>query len=680
MIQVNCIGAIPSYFDFGRLLIPSLYHINYLNHNFRTISIKPGEPINWKGPSIRETLINKLNVSIQDKNLEDAWIAFNDHKRLYGFPNQSMLNEFIVSLSYSSDPQWLNKAYETVVKVYEVQRGLLQPGSLTRLSLSLVRAGVPVHASTVLRIVLEAGTVPSVDILCIFFLHMMKTRVGSTVGINLFAEICNFYLSHVSLRKKSQKIDSIKPNATLFNLILDTCVKFGFTMKTKDIIELISRIGSVADLNTVILLARYYEKIGQWDELKNWKDKVDLISLSPQLAHKCREFYDCLLSLHFKFDDLDAASNLMVDLYQRPKVVNSSNNGSQVLYQMRVGSRNLKFGYTFIVDILKSDGGFVLSPENVTGLVLFEKGSFLPSERAIAKLVYGFVRQKKVKKISEFFIKIQKDIRFGDTDLSYDVIDGCIEMGWLDHAHDIIEQLELENFPIGIGIYKKLLTAYQNQDRFEEYNSLLKHMKNVHGSLAFHECNKRNSNLVEFLTKEVACEETTVAKALVFEFNNSISFFSAAKMMDDALRTYKCMRERNMSPNVQTFCHILSGFSSLKMYREITILWGEIKRSLEYGILSDSQNTDDLLECLVVNFLKGGYFERVMEVIDFMSKNGMCCDKWKCRRVFLELHRELYRNLKVSDAKTEAQSKRLEHVKAFRIWAGIKQKGRNFKF
>jgi hypothetical protein len=67
-------------------------------------------------------------------------------------------------------------------------------------------------------------------------------------------------------------------------------------------------------------------------------------------------------------------------------------------------------------------------------------------------------------------------------------------------------------------------------------------------------------------------------------------------------------------------------------------------------------------------------FERVMEVIDFMSKNGMCYDKWKYRRVFLELHKELYRNVKISDAMIEAQSKRRGHVKAFRDWAGIKQR------
>jgi hypothetical protein len=72
-------------------------------------------------------------------------------------------------------------------------------------------------------------------------------------------------------------------------------------------------------------------------------------------------------------------------------------------------------------------------------------------------------------------------------------------------------------------------------------------MKNVHGFLAFRECSERTSNLVAFLIKEMACQETAVAKALVFEFNSSISFFFAAKMMDHPLRTYKCMTEKNIT-------------------------------------------------------------------------------------------------------------------------------------
>jgi hypothetical protein len=49
----------------------------------------------------------------------------------------------------------------------------------------------------------------------------------------------------------------------------------------------------------------------------------------------------------------------------------------------------------------------------------------------------------------------------------------------------------------------------------------------------------------------------------------------------------------------------------------------------------------------------------------------MYCDKWMYKDEFLKFHKNLYRSLKASEARTEAQSKRLEHVKAFRKWVGI---------
>ncbi|KAG2580190.1 hypothetical protein PVAP13_6NG254520 [Panicum virgatum] len=89
---------------------------------------------------------------------------------------------------------------------------------------------------------------------------------------------------------------------------------------------------------------------------------------------------------------------------------------------------------------------------------------------------------------------------------------------------------------------------------------------------------------------------------LTLEFNNSILFFCKAKMIEDALCTYKRMREQNIRPTSYTFCHILCGYSSMDMHREITMLWGEIKRRLEYGELDVDR---DLLDCLVLDFLKG---------------------------------------------------------------------------
>ncbi|CAL9004900.1 unnamed protein product [Prunus brigantina] len=99
------------------------------------------------------------------------------------------------------------------------------------------------------------------------------------------------------------------------------------------------------------------------------------------------------------------------------------------------------------------------------------------------------------------------------------------------------------------------------------------------------------------------------------------------------------------------------------MFRTITILRGDIKRNMESGNLVVSR---DIYEYLLLNFLRGGYFERVMEVIDFMKEHGMYTDKCLYRSEFVKLHKNLYRNIKASEARTEAQRKRLKYVEAFK--------------
>lgn len=61
------------------------------------------------------------------------------------------------------------------------------------------------------------------------------------------------------------------------------------------------------------------------------------------------------------------------------------------------------------------------------------------------------------------------------------------------------------------------------------------------------------------------------------------------------------------------------------MYKDITILWVDIKWKME------SENpvvSRDLYEYLLMNFLQGCYFERVMEVIVLMEERGMYAYKW----------------------------------------------------
>ncbi|KAJ0961643.1 hypothetical protein J5N97_001140 [Dioscorea zingiberensis] len=424
----------------------------------------------WEGTSSFAILVSKLEATLKDDSVDEAWEAFSNYRSLHGFPQKHLLSRMIVLMSYSSKPYWLH--------------------------------------------------------------------------------------------------------AKAYNLVLH-----GSVLKAQQLIELMSQMEVVADANSIIIIARFYEMIGQRDELVKLKNHVDGVS-SLTLSCHYQQFYDCLLSLHFKYNDLDAAAELMFELYRRLELLQSCNGGS--------------------------------TKECYSGLILSSNGKLVPSKKALAKLIDGYLRERKLGKISDFLVRTEKELDSQEINLSFEVMDACIQLGLLETAHDILDDLELAEVSVRPSIYGSLLRAYCKRDMLEE---------------------------------------------------------AKVKMMEDAMRTYKRMEQNYVYPTAQTFIHIINGFSSLKMYREITIVWGDIKRKLEDGVLIPER---DLFECLLWNFLRGGYLERVMETIGYMIKHKMFIDKWKYKTEFLKLHKDLYKNLKASHARTEAQSKRLEHVRAFRRWAGIK--------
>ncbi|XP_072961516.1 pentatricopeptide repeat-containing protein At4g17616 isoform X1 [Typha angustifolia] len=679
--SVNCAGlSLPN-----RAYVfhaPAIFCMMNCDHGVQHLSTLLPEMIQWEGSSY-ETLLKKLEIALKDGNVDEAWEAFNNFKRLHDFPTRQLVSRIIVLLSYSSSRDLLQKAYDMVREIHEEKPHLLDCSSLSRLALILARSQMPIHASTILRIILEIGKLPSVDILCTVFLHLVKTQVGSYLAMDVLIESCKLLLHESSDRKKFKKVQLIKPNITLFNLVLDSCARFGCTMKAQEIIQLMPLVGLMADADTIITISRIYEMTGQRDELKKLKGHIDCIS-SVSLIRHYRQFYDSLLSLHFKYDDIDAASELLLDLYGQPKPFQSSSNGFQNYCLMHSGSSNLKTGHKITVELTKKENCSFVDAQSHPGLVIFVDGKLVPSVKALAKLINSYVKERKVGRLSSFLVSVYKGLE--EPSLGSDVIDACIHMGWLDVAHDILDDLESGGVPVGVMTYKSLLTAYYKQSKLEESEVLLKQIEkaglfitdtHVGNSCTSKDiaCNPTNeasignTYLVECLEKEFMQEDH--GSGVLYEINNSITFFCKAKMMGDALKTFKHMRQRNIKPTLQTFSHLLNGCSSLNMYREITILWGEIKRELEVGSLTADR---DLFDCLLVNFLKGGYFERVMEIISYMTRHKIYADKWKYRREFLKFHKNLYRNLKSSNIRTDAQINRLEHVRAFRLWAGIHQR------
>ncbi|XXG78000.1 hypothetical protein AAC387_Pa08g2033 [Persea americana] len=649
--------------------------------------------ISWQGSS-HAILLNKLESSLKDHHADEAWEVFKDYKSLHGFPGRGIVSKLIIELCYASDSRWLQRAYDLLLVILKEKSDLLHYDFLNRLALALARAQMPIPASTVIRIMFEKEKFPSMDTLSMVFLHLVKTQIGTYIASEILIEVCECYLLHTE--KHGSRVSKLSKlltlNTMIFNLVLDACVRFGATLKAHKIIQdAMPQTGVIADADSIVIMALIHERNGQRDELKKLKEHVDRVSLD----HHYQNFYDSLLSLQFKFNDIDAAAGVVLDLYRcqqsfhcsSPLLKRNAELGKTSL--VPVGSSNLRDGLRIQImpDLLQND--YVVGMRNRPELVNFVDGKLVVTHKALAKLINGYVREKRVGELSNVFVSIQK-LGFPSEALnvSSDAIDACIELGWLETAHDILDDMESAVIPVRRVTYTSLLRAYCRGNRFSEAKVLIKQMRKASLPISLSDeqvisscmsedsttislspiasMSSQESSLAKSLLRET--KEESLTSPLVYDINSSIYFFCKAKMMEDALKAFRRMQRMKLQPTVQTFSHLVNGYSSLRMYREITILWGEIKRSIDEGVLAADR---DLFDCLLWNFIRGGYFERVMEIIGYMTKHSMYVDKWKYKREFLKFHKDLYRTLKASKAKTEAQSNRLEHVRAFRRWVRI---------
>ncbi|KAE9597425.1 putative pentatricopeptide [Lupinus albus] len=570
----------------------------------------------------------------------------------------------------------------SMILSFYTKPGFLNADTLVKLALSLARLQMPGPASAILRLLLKKGCVPPMNLLSLIVLHLVKTEIGTCLASNFLTQLCDFY--NTLNDKKSHHVVMVKPDTLIFNLVLDACVRFKLSLKGLVLVELMPLTETVADAHSIVMIAKILEMNGLRDEMMELKHRIDGVS-ATYVGHY-RQFYDSLLSLHFKFNDIDAAAKLVLDM-------NSSHychiNGVdrkdlQKLCFIAIGSHNLKNGSKIHVhpELLQKDSVLKVE-EGREDLIFYRCGKLVLSNRALAKFISGYKEEGRISELSKLLVGIRGELySVAGSSLCSDVIGACIRLGWLESAHDILDDVEATGSPLGRDTYVLLLSAYRKGRMQREANALLRQMKKV--GLDFDE-----ELLDNCINQHILCVETSnplgksdLAAALaqllqdgdrkvfplVYEFNSSIFFFCKAGMIEDALKAYRRMYEMKIQPTYQTFAFLLRGYSSLAMYREITYLWGDIKRFMRNSSLVAHR---DLYELLLMNFLRGGYFERVMEVIGHMKDHNMYNDKCIYKNEFLRLHKNLYRSLKTSDNRTEAQTKRLDHILEFKKWVAI---------
>lgn len=402
------------------------------------------------------------------------------------------------------------------------------------------------------------------------------------------------------------------------------------------------------------------------DELKKLKECIGHDVPSQLLCHY-RLLYDNLLSLEFKFDDVGSAGRLVLDICKSDKDLPSVRNLDKVMV-LSVGSHHIKSGLKIQIspNVLQRDSSS-LGVDREASFVSYADSKLGVTNKTLAKLVCGYKRRGDLPELSKVLFSV------GGSKLCGDVVDACVDIGWLEAAHDILDDMDSAGNPMDLATYRKVLSGYHKSKMLRNAEVLVRQMTKAglitDPSDEILEKGCENTELRALLVEELNAGEQMKVPSMLYELNSSLYYFCKAKMQGDAVTTYRKIQKMKIPPTVQSFWILVDMYSSLGMYREITVTWGDIKRNM--ASRGNLEVTQDLLEKLVVNFLRGGYFERVMEVISYMKEKGMYNDVAMYKNEYLKVHKNLYRNLKAADAVTEAQAQRVEHVKAFRKLVGI---------
>lgn len=452
-------------------------------------------------------LCMQLEFAIDERRYSDAWNLYKQHMQIEGFPRKSIVNKLLTGFTESLDSHWLEKAYNLVeMAIEESRQNLLQKETLVYLSFGLAKCGLPIASSTLIRKLVEMEQFPSVSAYSAILAHISQTAHGAYLATELIFEMAYLFQDNrVDPRKKSNApLIAMKPNTVVFSIALAGCLLFGTTRKAEELLDMMPRINVKPDATLLIVMAHIYEKNGRREELKMLKRHVDEAHNLTDMQF--RQFYNCLLTCHLKFGDLDSASHMVLEMLKKAKearnslaaatfMVDSVKNGNKsekleiLLEEAKSSSSSSIMSYE---DFSRDQSSVQLEAEAQemldkllaklqmhVELIITDHGILQPTERIFVKLVKAFLEAGNTKELAEFLLKAEKE----DCPLSVDksalvhVIDACISLNWLDQAYDLLDEMRLSGVKTGSSVYSSLLKAFCKENREGEVKSLLRDVR-----------------------------------------------------------------------------------------------------------------------------------------------------------------------------------------------------------
>ncbi|KAI3779124.1 hypothetical protein L2E82_08651 [Cichorium intybus] len=583
-----------------------------------------------------------LQLSLQENNTDEAWKCFKSlSSSSSSLPSKPLVNSLISHLcSVRNDTHNLKRAFATLMYVLDTNPDVLDHKTVETFLISMkVTNGAPAFA---------------------LVKSMLKNRyfIPFSIWGNSLVEIsrktgrfCDFFevFTENCRIAKEEKLDTLKPDLSACNAALEGCChELESVTDANKVLDIMSLLGVRPDETTFSYLAYLYATKGLDNKITELQDLVSKFNFPDKTM-----FISNLISGYVKSGDLESVS-------------------------------------TTILQSLKDSD---------------QKGlNFL--EETYVKIVKGYLDHGTIKDLARLILEAQKQESTTITvekTIGYGIINACVNLGLLEKAHNILDEMNIIGGSIGLGVYISILKAYTKEQRtaeasqmvsemcslgldidvtifdalidtcmssqdFESAFSLFRDMREarIHDLTGSYLTimtglteNHRPELMAAFLDEVV---DDPRVKIGTHDWNSIIHAFCKAGRLEDARRTLRRMVFLQFEPSEQTYVSLVNGYMNAGNYFSVLMMWNDVKKRGEKGLKLDH----GLVDCLLYGLVKGGFFDAVMEVVERSQEMKIFVDKWRYKQAFMETHKKL----KVSKLRKRSV-KKMEALIAFKNWAGL---------
>lgn len=332
------------------------------------------------------------------------------------------------------------------------------------------------------------------------------------------------------------------------------------------------------------------------------------------------------------------------------------------------------------------------------------------TEETFCQVVRGFLQNGSFKDLANLIIEAQKLETQSITiekSIGYGIISACVDLGFLDKAHSILDEMNAQGCSVGLGVYVPILKAYCQEKRIVEATELVTEISNsglqldattydalIDASMSSQDFQSafslfrdmREARIPDlngsYLTIMTGLTENHLPELMAafldevvedprivvgtHDWNSILHAFCKAGRLEDARRTFRRMLFLQFEPNEQTYLSLINGYANAEKYFNVMMLWNEVKRRLSIDGEKRFKLDHNLVDAFLYALVKGGFFDAVMQVVEKSQEMKIFVDKWRYKQAFMENHKKL----KVAKLR-KRNLKKMESLVAFKNWAGL---------